>query len=336
MRAGQGNGVWERKPRPPRPADRPCSELHRHLITLQQVGDGASADTEEDSESDLEREDQEESCSGSEAESCASSEAAESQFSSEQELRGVVELITYMHTYCLPSRKHGAGVRPECPPSRPSAACPRPPPLATPGSRPRVPFARPREFRRHSLLRELLGAVKTFDVSKPYRLQSPPYSHGGKSEGAPQTQLKESGAPEATAGQRSSAGDTSFSVRRSRRLASFPSRFARKSQVGPGRPRAESVSGRCCEEVGPAKLRCMKVPAKETQCGAGSCKAGALRTAQFDSPCSQNGKKSRTEKIKQVQFIQVCVQIRILVEFRFIPAFMQNRILGLARSVAQR
>uniref|UniRef100_A0A3B3Q6L9 Peroxisome proliferator-activated receptor gamma, coactivator 1 beta n=1 Tax=Paramormyrops kingsleyae TaxID=1676925 RepID=A0A3B3Q6L9_9TELE len=264
--AGQGDSVWERKPRPPRPAGRPCSELHRHLITLQQVGDAASVDTEEDSESDLERDDQDESSSGSEAESCASSEAAESQFSSEQELRGVVELITYMHTYCLPSRKHGAGVRPECPQSRPSAACPRPPPLAVPGSRTRVPLARPREFRRHSLLRELLEAVKTFDVSKPYRLQSPPYSHGRpmapdrKSEGVPQSELKDSGAPEATAGQRSSSGDTSFSVRRSRRLASFPSRFARKSQVGPGRPRAESVTGRCCEEAGPAKLRCTKLP----------------------------------------------------------------------------
>ncbi|XP_072573429.1 peroxisome proliferator-activated receptor gamma coactivator 1-beta [Paramormyrops kingsleyae] len=295
----KGDSVWERKPRPPRPAGRPCSELHRHLITLQQVGDAASVDTEEDSESDLERDDQDESSSGSEAESCASSEAAESQFSSEQELRGVVELITYMHTYCLPSRKHGAGVRPECPQSRPSAACPRPPPLAAPGSRPRVPLARPREFRRHSLLRELLEAVKTFDVSKPYRLQSPPYSHGRpmapdrKSEGVPQSELKDSGAPEATAGQRSSSGDTSFSVRRSRRLASFPSRFARKSQVGPGRPRAESVTGRCCEEAGPAKLRCTKLPAKETQCGGGSCKAVAPRTAQLDSPYSQNEKRSQ-------------------------------------------
>ncbi|XP_076877957.1 peroxisome proliferator-activated receptor gamma coactivator 1-beta isoform X2 [Brachyhypopomus gauderio] len=256
----------ERKPRAVRPAGRLCTELHRHLTTTQQpdAEELPSADTEEDEDDEEEEEDEdsdseeeeeeeedeeEESSSSSEVESsvCAEpAEPAEPQFASEKERHSVVELIRYMHTYCLPVRKQASWDRKEresvtrraradgpAPSRAPPPSCPRPIPQG-PSPRPRVPFARQRAIRAHSLLKELLEAVTAFDVSKPYRLHSPPYGPDHASsprrpkaepkdpagEG-PQAAAKRPKSPEGPEG-------GSFSVRRSRRLASYPSHFAKK------------------------------------------------------------------------------------------------------------
>ncbi|CAG5988638.1 unnamed protein product [Menidia menidia] len=291
----------ERKPRAVRPAGRLCTELHRHLTTA------PPADTEEDEEEDSEseeeeEEEEEEESSGSEAEGVAVAPAgvavapAPPQFGSERELRSVVELITYMHTYCLPTRKQQGWERRE-----PARRAPRPahsrlvlvappaPPTAPPAPR-RLPFARRRQARADSLLRDLLQQSGVFDVSQPYRLTSPPYAQrGGEGQGQgqnqgqnqaqtqtqtqaqAQTQTQTQGQDPAQTpdpagssrpqpcrdsserggpGGRGPGGRSperpadggSFSVRRSRRLASFPSRFAKRPR--PNRPRDEDQEDR--------------------------------------------------------------------------------------------
>lgn len=291
----------ERKPRAVRPAGRLCTELHRHLTTARDAEDAPAPDTEEDEEEEEEDEDseseedeeeegeeEEEESSSSEVEGAAAvalAEPAKPQFSSEKELHSVVELITYMHTYCLPTRKQQGLERKDRelqrPRARPEASRPaatnthsRVVLVATPGTSSgvtgntgprRLPFARRREMKANSLLRELLQQSSSYDVSKPYRLHSPPYSHshspirGGVSSFAPAKSApshplcsittkpelrKDSSSPEwrnsseAPQSPGEPAEDSgSFSVRRSRRLASFPSRFAKR--LRPARAREE-------------------------------------------------------------------------------------------------
>ncbi|KAG7272907.1 hypothetical protein CRUP_002359, partial [Coryphaenoides rupestris] len=118
-----------------------------------------------------------------------------------------------------------------------------------------LPFSRRRELKADSLLRELLERSTSFDVSKPYRLHSPPYApappppshhhhhhhHQSSSSCCPLNRTCSSscsperrrGAP-ALGSEEAVAADESgsFSVRRSRRLASFPSRFAKRLRPG--------------------------------------------------------------------------------------------------------
>ncbi|XP_067375406.1 peroxisome proliferator-activated receptor gamma coactivator 1-beta isoform X2 [Channa argus] len=283
----------ERKPRAVRPAGRLCTELHRHLTTAQVAEDNLTPDTEEDeeevededSESEEDEEDEgeeEEESSSSEVEAPAvvAAEPAKPQFSSDKELHSVVELITYMHTYCLPIRKQQGSERKDLqrPRARPEASR-----LAATNSHSRVvlvatagtsggltgtgnsvprrlPFAKRREMKDNSLLRELLQQSSSFDVSKPYRLHSPPYSQlhisnrGGapvpsgpvkampaqaSSSTTPKPELsKDTSFPEVPQSPEETTEDGgSFSVRRSRRLASFPSRFAKRLRPGRARDR---------------------------------------------------------------------------------------------------
>ncbi|KAJ8394015.1 hypothetical protein AAFF_G00053590 [Aldrovandia affinis] len=271
------------RPRAVRPVGRLCTELHRHLTTTQEAEDTPSGDTEDDSESEEEEdEDEEEEEEGGESgseedeEGAGPAERGEPQFSSERELRSVVELIKYMHTYCLPARKQSAGGGGGG---------------GGGGARPRAAFTRRHEAQGHSLLRELLETVDSFDVSKPYRLHSPPYSRrSGADRGAElsnpaprpgKPELKDSGSrgPRAPAepdgpgrAKEPEPGDSSFSVRRSRRLASFPGRFGRKGRAG--RARAGSVP-----EHGGAE--------PETLRHHGAEKAGHNSTA-----CKSNGQKA--------------------------------------------
>ncbi|XP_072519594.1 peroxisome proliferator-activated receptor gamma coactivator 1-beta [Salminus brasiliensis] len=272
----------ERKPRVVRSAGRLCTELHRHLTTTKEAEteEAPSADTEEDEEEEDEEEDSDseedeeeeeeeeeevESGSSSEVESQACSEPPKPQFTSEKELHSVVQLIKYMHTYCLPTRKQASWDRRERearrakadnPPAprngpsnslKPAAQCATPA-ASSSGTKPRNPFARKREIKAHSLLKELLEAVTSFDVSKPYRLHSPPYSH---SRGAaavyqrPKAEPKESSSEGSqTAAKRAKSPEPeeegSFSVRRSRRLASFPSRYAKKPRPSRSEPAGHS------------------------------------------------------------------------------------------------
>uniref|UniRef100_A0A3Q3C8A2 Peroxisome proliferator-activated receptor gamma, coactivator 1 beta n=1 Tax=Haplochromis burtoni TaxID=8153 RepID=A0A3Q3C8A2_HAPBU len=240
----------ERKPRAVRPAGRLCTELHRHLTTTE---DTAAPDTEEedeeeeDEDSESEEEEEEEESSSSEAEGAASVaaapvEAPKPQFSSEKELQSVVELIRYMHTYCLPSRKQQgwdrkdrdllrSRARPEAPRSPATTSHSRVVLVAASTATRKLPFARRREMKADSLLRTLLQQSSSFDVSKPYRLHRPPYSHLE----TPERRSHSSEPPRSLEKTADCSG--SFSVRRSRRLASFPSRFAKR--LRPERAREE-------------------------------------------------------------------------------------------------
>lgn len=275
----------ERKPRAVRPSSRLCTELHRHLTTSGHRGNedapAAESDDEEEEEEEESESEEDEDSSGSEAEAqveapVAAVEPAKPQFSSEKELQSVVDLITYMHTYCLPSRKqhwdrrdrdaHKSRSRPPSSAAQ-SNSHTRVVLVATPGTSlsgahanetasahpRRIPFARRREVKANSLLRELLQQTSSYDVSKPYRLHSPPYAHasspnrGAKVSPVPAPSAASTAAPKADRSspdrsssstenvQDAAAEDSgSFSVRRSRRLASFPSRFAKRHR--PTRP----------------------------------------------------------------------------------------------------
>ncbi|XP_078116156.1 peroxisome proliferator-activated receptor gamma coactivator 1-beta [Sander vitreus] len=339
----------ERKPRAVRPAGRLCTELHRHLTTARDSEDTPVLDTEEDeedeeseSEEDEEEEEEEES-SSSEVEGVAvvaavPAEPAKPQFSSEKELRSVVELITYMHTYCLPTRKQQGWDRKDREAPRPRA---RPEAsrlvatnshsrvvlVATPGTSGgftgtgigaprRLPFARRREMKANSLLRELLQQSSSFDVSKPYRLHSPPYSHSPNrvgvsapsataksvstyvpSSSTPKLELRKdssshegrSYSSEAPQSPEETAEDgSSFSVRRSRRLASFPSRFAKRlrpgrAREGEGRDREEREEGRACVKLMPTQAGAGTTTEKQPeQLTSGDSSAG---TTEPTKPC---------------------------------------------------
>uniref|UniRef100_A0A3Q1HK39 Peroxisome proliferator-activated receptor gamma coactivator 1-beta-like n=1 Tax=Acanthochromis polyacanthus TaxID=80966 RepID=A0A3Q1HK39_9TELE len=344
----------ERKPRAVRPAGRLCTELHRHLTTAQDTEDTPAPDTEEDEEEEEdedseseedeeaeEEEEEEESSSSSEVEGAAAAaavpaEPAKPQFSSEKELHSVVELITYMHTYCLPTRKQQGWERKDRDLSRPRAKPEAPRPasagshsrvvlVATPGtsgglagtgsSAPRrLPFARRREMKANSLLRELLQQSSSFDVSKPYRLHSPPYSHSHSpnrgtalapsspaksapiqpySSTNPKTELrKDSSSPERRnlsseppqSLEEAAENSGSFSVRRSRRLASFPSRFAKRlrpARAREGEDREERDEGRAGVKLLP------------TQAG-----GGTTTEMQPEQLVSSNGSTATTEPTK--------------------------------------
>ncbi|XP_031722837.1 peroxisome proliferator-activated receptor gamma coactivator 1-beta [Anarrhichthys ocellatus] len=342
----------ERKPRAVRPAGRLCTELHRHLTTARDSGDTPAPDTEEDEEEEEdedseseedeeeEEEEEEEESSSSEVEgvavvSTALAEPAKPQFSSEKEMHSVVELITYMHTYCLPTRKQQGWERKDREAARPRA---RPEPsrpaatsshsrvvlVATPGTSGglagtgvprRLPFARRREMKANSLLRELLQQSSSFDVSKPYRLHSPPYSHShspsrvsapsapARSAPAysttPKPELRKDSSSLERRSRSSEAaqspeeteegGGGSFSVRRSRRLASFPSRFAKR--LRPGRAREGERKDREEREEGRAGVKLLL-----TQAGGGT--RTETRPEQLTpsdeptTPCCHNEKRA--------------------------------------------
>ncbi|XP_074505127.1 peroxisome proliferator-activated receptor gamma coactivator 1-beta isoform X1 [Sebastes fasciatus] len=355
----------ERKPRAVRPAGRLCTELHRHLTTARDSEDAPAPDTEEDEEEDEdedseseedeeeEGEEEEEESSSSEVEGVAvvapvPAEPPKPQFSSEKELQSVVELITYMHTYCLPTRKQQGWERKDRDVPRPRA---RPEAsrlaatnshsrvvlVATPGTSGgstgtgicaprRVPFAKRREMKANSLLRELLQQSSSYDVSKPYRLHSPPYSHShspnrvgvtassalarsapffspSSTTTTPKLELrKDSSSPERRRSCSSEALQSpeemaedggSFSVRRSRRLASFPSRFAKRLRPG----RAREGEGREEREDGRVGVKLLP-----TQAGGGTTTEkqpeqltpgdGSAGTTEPTKPCCHNEKRA--------------------------------------------
>ncbi|XP_066469977.1 peroxisome proliferator-activated receptor gamma coactivator 1-beta [Tiliqua scincoides] len=131
-----------------------------------------------------------------------------------KELHAAVELIRYMHTYCLPPRKlpptdlaevkhqhfHSPSKRakPDCPLQRTplygKQSCPSRSWHTSAGCKP--PRAPSSDF---SILKELLARDLPCDVSKPYRLAKPVYasltmSHSSKSPRAPP--LETTGSPE--------------------------------------------------------------------------------------------------------------------------------------------
>ncbi|KAF7651756.1 hypothetical protein LDENG_00106240 [Lucifuga dentata] len=359
----------EQKPRAVRPAGRLCTELHRHLTTARDIEDVLATDTEEEEEEEEDEdseseeddvEEEEEESSSSEVENAvvmamAPVEPAKPQFSSEKELHSVVGLITYMHTYCLPTRKqHGwerkdrdlpalarSKARSEAARSATHNSHSRVVLVATPGTTvgsngtgngapKRLPFARRREIKANSLLRELLQQSSSFDVSKPYRLHSPPYSHShstntGGEISAPSVPAKSALAhspnstpakPElrkdSSSAERRNLGSSSetpqsteetleeggsFSVRRSRRLASFPSRFAKR--LRPGRARGEEEKDKEEKEEARAQVKVLltqagggtttEPPAEQLTLSDGSADHV---TAELTKPCCHSEKRA--------------------------------------------
>ncbi|XP_051506620.1 peroxisome proliferator-activated receptor gamma coactivator 1-beta-like isoform X2 [Myxocyprinus asiaticus] len=309
----------ERKSRPVRPAGHLCTELHRHLTTAQEAEDTPSADTEEEEEDEEDcdsEEEEEESSSSEECESTVCVEPPKPQFSSEKELHSVVELIKYMHTYCLPRRKQASWDRkerealarkakPENPPVPRSVPqnCHKPDPQTSIGSRPRVPFARRREIKAHSLLKELLEAVSSFDVSKPYRMHSPPYTHcRGAAQPAQEKKTEVSASPALQPKAEPKDSDCessqkvakrpkspepeegSFSVRRSRRLASFPSRFAKRVRVNCGR--SEASAGQSSEDENRVKHPPTEPPSDSNK------KTNSHKSSEAQNPCRSDEKRA--------------------------------------------
>ncbi|KAM6299511.1 peroxisome proliferator-activated receptor gamma coactivator 1-beta [Aegotheles albertisi] len=176
---------------------RSCTELHRHLTSTtpwpqtkapqapkdcpssrHHLSPGNCAHQEDDSDSS------EDSLSSGDSVTSPSSaeDGSGSQFSCEGEMHSVVELIRYMHTYCLPPRKLPARdttdtkpqpcsspfkrAKPDCPSSAQSR----------PGCAWQVAGGYKKPSASFSILKELLARDLLCDVSKPYRLGKPVYA----------------------------------------------------------------------------------------------------------------------------------------------------------------
>uniref|UniRef100_A0A8B9FD16 PPARG coactivator 1 beta n=1 Tax=Amazona collaria TaxID=241587 RepID=A0A8B9FD16_9PSIT len=185
----------------PQAQSRSCSELHRHLTSTascpqalrvpeecpsgsHHLSPGDCTHHEDDSDSS------EDSVSSSDLVTPPSSaeDGSGSQFFCEGEMHSVVELIRYMHTYCLPPRKlpaRGAtdAVPQPCssPYKRAKPDCPAQP--GTPGrvqSQPGCTWQMNGGCKKpgasFSILKELLARDLLCDVSKPYHLGKPVYA----------------------------------------------------------------------------------------------------------------------------------------------------------------
>ncbi|XP_068554750.1 peroxisome proliferator-activated receptor gamma coactivator 1-beta isoform X1 [Anas acuta] len=187
----------------PQVQSRSCTELHRHLTSAapwtqtsalrapeecpggrHHSAAGNCAHHEDDSDSS------EDSLSSGDAVTSPSSaeDGAGSWFSCDGEINTVVELIRYMHTYCLPPRKlpaHDATdakpqpcsspfkrAKPDCPPQpgHPGGA------ESKPGCAWQAAGGCKKPAASFSILKELLARDLLCDVSKPYRLGKPVYA----------------------------------------------------------------------------------------------------------------------------------------------------------------
>lgn len=192
-------GPRDRRASVPQAQSRSCTELHRHLTSSTSCSQtkapqapeecpgsslhpspGDCAHHEDDSDSS------EDSLSSGDSVAALSSaeDGTGSQFSCEGELHSVVELIRYMHTYCLPPRKMPARdpadskpqpcspfkrAKPDCAPAPGSAQ-------SRPGCAWQTAGSCKKPGASFSILKELLARDLLCDVSKPYRLGKPVYA----------------------------------------------------------------------------------------------------------------------------------------------------------------
>ncbi|XP_014348645.2 peroxisome proliferator-activated receptor gamma coactivator 1-beta [Latimeria chalumnae] len=234
-----------------RPPNRRCTELHKHLTSdmqnlqleakpLQNVNGGQSLNSQNHDSGENQDFDEESSSDSDASESShiptdipeKNIQVKNSQFTSENELRSVIELIRYMHTYCLPPQKHpllgqdkkflncnglrnngrmhSLVQRDSC--SGTSKQTISSASLKTNNSNLQVKNNCSLKCKKGppecSLLKELLQKEVSYDVSKPYRLEKPVYTsfHVYNSclnkDALPQEKLKqESRLPCATRGQ---------------------------------------------------------------------------------------------------------------------------------------
>ncbi|EDM14598.1 peroxisome proliferative activated receptor, gamma, coactivator 1 beta, isoform CRA_a [Rattus norvegicus] len=160
-----------------RSQSRPCTELHKHLTSVLPCPRGkACSPPPHPSPQLLSKEDEEvgEDCPSpwpapaspqdSLGQDTANPNSAQVP---KDDVRAMVQLIRYMHTYCLPQRKLPQRASEPIPQS-----CSSPLRKVPPRSR-QTPKAFWTEF---SILRELLAQDILCDVSKPYRLATPVYA----------------------------------------------------------------------------------------------------------------------------------------------------------------
>ncbi|XP_015497648.1 peroxisome proliferator-activated receptor gamma coactivator 1-beta [Parus major] len=189
-------GPRDRRASVPQAQSRSCTELHRHLTSSTSCSQtkapqapeecpgsghhpspGGCAHHEDDSDSS------EDSLSSGDSVAALSSaeDGTGSQFSCEGELHSVVELIRYMHTYCLPPRKLPPDSNPQpcsSPFKRARADCAPAPGSAQsrPGCAWQAAGGCKKPGASFSILKELLARDLLCDVSKPYRLGKPVYA----------------------------------------------------------------------------------------------------------------------------------------------------------------
>ncbi|XP_070595550.1 peroxisome proliferator-activated receptor gamma coactivator 1-beta isoform X2 [Erythrolamprus reginae] len=198
-------GVHDRKSTFPQAQSRNCTELHKHLTTTttnrhcpHRKNSGPLEKCHADNISTCSAPqrhyipNEQDSNLSQDALNCGDSEAPPLSFSEkgtgDKELHAAVELIHYMHTYCLPPRK-----LPTTHHSSSKRAKPDPPlqqlPLSGNDSCPSGPW----HFSMHckqtrtplsefSILKELLARELPCDVSKPYRLAKPVYASLARSQ----------------------------------------------------------------------------------------------------------------------------------------------------------
>ncbi|XP_064885543.1 peroxisome proliferator-activated receptor gamma coactivator 1-beta [Columba livia] len=196
-------GPRDRRASVPQTQSRSCTELHRHLTSAVPCAQTkAPQDPEECPSSHLhpppgdctyhedDSDSSEDSLSLGDSVTPPSSaeDGSGSQFSCEGEMHSVVELIRYMHTYCLPPRKlparDAANAKPQpcsSPFKRAKPDCPTQPGPPS-GTQSRLGCAWQagggckKPGASFSILKELLARDLLCDVSKPYRLGKPVYA----------------------------------------------------------------------------------------------------------------------------------------------------------------
>lgn len=136
--------------------------------------------------------------------------------------------------------------------------------------------------------------ISSFDVSKPYRMHCPPYIHcrgaaarlGTELSSSPKAEAKDSDCESSQkAAKRPKSPEPeegSFSVRRSRRLASFPSRFAKRMRVNCSR--TEPSVGQLSEEENAVKHPPAEPPSDSSR------KSGSHKASEARNPCCSDGK----------------------------------------------
>ncbi|XP_069828515.1 peroxisome proliferator-activated receptor gamma coactivator 1-beta isoform X2 [Dendropsophus ebraccatus] len=172
----------------PQAQGRSCSELHRHLVSTTHVTQHAAKDESNEEEHDSVEEVHSDDDSGSSS-PLYSLQGQEPQFTCEKEKHAVVELIRYMHTYCLPLKKHHSDEkyqqsssllkRTKSDSMQPKYTCGNKMNLANvKGNCLALGMLKrtKRTWSGSSILKELLARDICEDVSKPYRLAQPVYA----------------------------------------------------------------------------------------------------------------------------------------------------------------
>uniref|UniRef100_A0A8B9C2R8 PPARG coactivator 1 beta n=1 Tax=Anser brachyrhynchus TaxID=132585 RepID=A0A8B9C2R8_9AVES len=171
----------------PQAQSRSCTELHRHLTSAAPCAQTSASRAPEECPSghhhpaagdcahhEDSSDSSEDSLSSGDAVTSPSlaEDSTGSRFSCDGEMHTVVELIRYMHTYCLPPRKLPARDATDAKPQ----PCSSPFKRSRPGCAWQAAGGCKKPAASFSILKELLARDLLCDVSKPYRLGKPVYA----------------------------------------------------------------------------------------------------------------------------------------------------------------